>query len=79
MNKDNTNELISQLNNYFTILNKLNNITYYNLQTTKKLMLEISKNGIDDYSKIKKLKLQIYNLKLVLVELENEINKYKEN
>lgn len=79
MNKDNTNELISQLNNYFTILNKLNNITYYNLQTTKKLMLEISKNGIDDYSKIKKLKLQIYNLKLVLEELENEINKYKEN
>lgn len=79
MNKDNTNELISQLNNYFTILNKLNNITYYNLQTTKKLMLEISKNRIDDYSKLKKLKLQIYNLKLVLEELENEINKYKEN
>lgn len=79
MNKTNTSELLTQLNDLFNIYNKLNNITYHNLQKTKKLIQDINKKGTNNYELIKEIKIHLYVLHLTLEEINETINNYMEN
>lgn len=80
MQKTSTSELLSKLNEYFNVYNKLNNITYHNLQKTKKLIQEISKQINVDSELTKDIKIHLYTLQLTLEEIDEIINKHlKEN
>lgn len=74
MKNSNVNEILNQLNEYFKLLSKLNNLTYHNLQRTKKIIIETSKNGIDDFYKLKEVKIHLYTLELTLEEIKELIN-----
>jgi hypothetical protein len=79
MNKTIIDDLIEHLNENIVVLNKLNNITYHNLQKAKKVLLNIKENETKDFGKIKEIKLQIYSLELSLEEIVEVIKHYEEN
>ena len=78
MKNTNITQLLSLLDDYNTILSKLNNLTYHNLQKTKKIIQEINKNNINSFETIKKLKLHLFSLDLILEEINEIIKEFKE-
>ena len=79
MKNTNTTQLIDQLNDFITLLSKLNNLTYHNLQKTKKIISELNEKNISSFETIKKVKLQLFSLDLLLEEINELIQEYKED
>ena len=75
MQKTSTSELLRQLNHYYSIYNKLNNVTYHNLQKTKKIIQQINIQTNIDSELIKDIKIHIYTLQLTLEEINEIIKK----